>query len=261
MERGNKLLGMIVKEKKAALTAFMIYVVTVLFLFYVTYYRFGGAMDTGLVWIAVIPPVYGFFYTKEKRTQAKLIAEGTEIAQLKSLSVISVIVVLIWVVSWAKNIITNPHEVKGYFAIPFLCSIGIYAASKKYLRPCSAGGISFLVCLCYAGIMLTAGVYLMFTDVSTVKETRLGLQNQGYSNVIYTGSMGGGTLEKIGVYPITSSEEKETGKYYLFTGEKEGSTYGLVTDTLDGAIEAQLGLSAGCSPRQAMAFYKAYVFQ
>lgn len=250
-----------VKEKKGTITAFIIYVITVLLLFYITNFRFGGAVQTGLVWIAAIPPVYGFFYTKEKRAQEKLTAEGAEIPELKIFSIISAIVIMLWTVSWARNMITNPHDMKGYFAIPFLCSVGIYAAGKKYLRFFMAVKLSFLVSLCYAGIILTAGIYLILTDVSTVEETKSDLQNQGYYKVIYTGAMGAGNLEKIGIYPSTSSEEKDACKYYLFTGEKEGGTYGLVTDIWDGTIEAQLDLSLGCSPEQALAFYEAYPFQ
>lgn len=226
-----------VKSKVSIVVAFGIYVITCLFLYYVGYKLFGGAVDTGLVYAVSTPPLtLLFWFLRDEK--ADNLRKGTRWDKIAG--IVNWVIIIGGAGFFAYLLYHNPYELRAFQIFALVLIAGLLALVKR-LKPntsfqsCSPQVVS----IAYTAIFIATVMYVALLSPCTLPTAQKVLENHNYSNISYVGDFNNkltlvlahGNTEKV-------SQEPEHLGVYLFRAEKDNERHFVFVSVVSGDIVA-----------------------
>ncbi len=224
------------KSHISATIACLIYLFTCLFLYYVEYQMYGGAVKTGLLFAVVIPPLsfVSWLLRDEK-------AEEPKSKLWKKLgNIFDCIFLIVFMIFLGYTIYTSPYDLYAYYCLVLVLGVlfTVWFDKKKKINKILCSG-SMSVIIVYSVILVVTIIYIPVANICTVKTAKTSLENEGFNNISLVHNYDSHTVSifhKKEVEKLTKNEQNFS--FYYFTGEKQNNTYGIFISTVSGKIVA-----------------------
>jgi len=228
--------------------AFLIYVFTVVVLYFVEYRLFGGAVTTFIIVYAIVLPILGLLHKVKKPRKI----EWSKLVRIVELIVICVtffncvlICAFIFMIPASEMNLNQLHLLA--IAVAFIITTVMEKQKNgkfKLINPFRSGIVSIV----YSMILLSTLVFLLFFSPTTVYNSKQMLNDHGFQESHYVSNQKGGyVITHSYIQTGRESEVSDKELYdrygaYLFKGLKDGREYGIFVGVSSGELIAKFDL-------------------
>ncbi len=228
------------KQKRYIIIALIIYFITCVTLYIVEYRIYGGAINTNIFYITILPIVNLIVWIlrddhdNEELKKEKKTTFWSRVGNICTI-IINVLLMLYCIYQLYKNI----YYLFGYQYLATISMVGILYFSKKLSKFIKQGNaISKTVSIIYGIILITTLLYVILLNPYTVKRTHVIVENSGLTNISYKNNIKDKKMLSIILdAEVTKGLKYEDSLgYYLLKGEKDKKDYAVVVSVTRGTI-------------------------
>lgn len=219
------------KSKINFITACMLYIITCIFLYYVQYKLYGGAVDTGLVYVVALPPIYFILWFINSENEGK--SEKENVKWKKILNIVLILALF----GFALYIIyNNPYELRAYEIISLL-AVGVLIDLVKKIKPeiDIKKIIPNFVSAAFGVVIITTVLYITILNPCTLQKAEEMLKKSNYENILFTCNCNILIFSAVnGIDSDRFNGDEEALGLYLFKAERDNKQYGVIVSIVNG---------------------------